>query len=235
LGGPLKEAEERALRSFRALRQRFPAARSDFEKAFYRRSDAQEYLAQRLSPADSDCLLTSQAVLWDRFQLVWDHECENLLTWQQLLKKAVTGGGARRTLERLEALFGPPGTQHVEAFLVFSSPDHYGGGANIDGRGLTLEVSALPTSQEAKVMGLFWHETIHLAYQPFLEQLAEKASVANSQSTAVVESIISTLAPRGWLMYETPKVNPELAALVKKYLVAGKLADIALIKGVTQT
>ena len=93
-----------------------------------------------------------------------------------------------------------PLIKKCNAYLLFSSEDHFGGGANIDKKSVSLEISHLPLKNINNAMAIIWHEIVHLLFQnDHLDLMLMKILKDRKKAKIVNEAVIASLFPRGIL------------------------------------
>ena len=101
-------------------------------------------------------------------------------------------------------------------FIFFSSECYTGGGANIDEKSVSLEISRHPLKNINHAISIIWHEIIHLLFQNnyFYPKLMEIFK-DRQKSKTVNEIAIASLFPRGILGQKFLKTDLLINCILK--------------------
>jgi len=153
-------------------------------------------------------------VLENKFSVLYEKESPLLEKWRETLVRSFSDEEAKtNVVEKLNKFFGAEvANESVNVFLLCSSENHMGGGANIGKNNLTLEASRYSTELALYVAGSIWHEITHLLFQSYIfTPLLEEHSLLNADKGSFNlfnEIIVSSLFPRGILGIRLLKNNP---------------------------
>jgi len=136
-----------------------------------------------------------------RFNNLFNEDSEYLQEWKKTLKERINNKELIQNFNStLSFLFNTkPLEKNIKIYLLLSSPSQCGGGANMDKKSITLEISRYPISKANQVVGIIWHELIHLYfeksyYMPLLERKFDQET-----ANLVKEATASFLLPNGIL------------------------------------
>lgn len=201
--GPFSTEEENALRQFKEIRLRYKSARTTFEEAFFIARDPWQELKKNLLIEEYESARRIFILLESKFNLLWDKEASFLLQWQKELNDKINEPPLVKSIvDILNVIFNTSASEHeIKVNLLFSSPNHTGGGANIDNKSISLEISRYPIQDLSHAIGIIWHETIHLCFQnQYFFPLVLKQFTADRQKVDLInEVVIGSLFPKGIL------------------------------------
>lgn len=240
--GPFSNEEEEALNRFKDVRQRYPAGMNDFKRAFFTTAKPFEELRNFLTPEEAQTFEEVFAILKSKFEALYEKDLSLLHEWQRTLDKAVNNPEISvKILSHLNRLYSTDiGGKDIDVYILFSAALYTGGGANIDDRSLSVEVSRYPLCNVGHVSGIIWHELIHVLFQnkyffPLLLQTVGDEHVAGQMN----ELVAGALFPRGTLGVKILKdgmvfrlssqtdenQTKAIVALTREYIDAGKSFD----------
>lgn len=240
--------EERALEKFKKIRSKFKESRTFFEQLFFKAPLPLEELKNHLSLEDFQEIKKVFSLLEPKFNILYERDHLLLQQWQEVLnKKANNVESLKPIVDTLCFIFNvPPPEINIKVYLLFSSPSHSGGGANIDEESISLEISRYPLDDIGQALGIIWHESIHLIFQKhyFYPLLSTHFPQDRSTINLVNEATIGALFPRGILGIRLLKNKPvarllpqldseqtiEVLNLVKEYVDQRKRLDEDYIK-----
>jgi hypothetical protein len=136
--------------------------------------------------------------------------------WKKQLSGAMNDSTSKLILQKLITLFGNiPLDTEIKIYLLFSDINHTGGGANIDDKSISVEISRHPLANVNQAIGIIWHETIHLIFQnqKFYPLLLNCFPNDQKLINFINEATIGTLFPRGILGVRILKNKPPLNIL----------------------
>ncbi len=139
---------------------------SDF---FYADSDfSWDRVARRVDEQELQqlkALFTRENKMWGA---IWQAESPKLEAWRTAHEEGVKKN-EKEILADLKSFYGENELGVFETFILMSEKDHMGGGANLENRGLTVEVSGWePTEFNVKAaLDQYWHEFTHLYADKF--------------------------------------------------------------------
>jgi len=250
--GKFSEEEATALKKFKEIRLQHKSAKTIFEQAFFVSQNPWEKLKIDLPPEDYAITQKVFNNLEEKFNLLWEHDLPLLVKWQKELDDKINEESLLKSiLDALIALFNSPSSeQEVKTYLLFSSPIHTGGGANIDKQSISLEISRYPTQDVNHAIGIIWHETIHLCFQNqyFFPLLLKQFPNDPQKVNFINEIIIGSLFPKGILGIRLLKNKPanklmanispeqtvEIINLTKKYVNDKKPLDDKYINTIAE-
>ena len=247
LGIFLKQ-EEDALKRFKEIRSQYPQSKSCFEKSFFLSEDPFGKLILALPAEEYQAVKNTFSLLESKFNSLYEKDLPPLNRWREILDKAINNQELNDTiLVSLNTLYKTSiRGEEINIYLLFSAVDHTGGGANVDNQSISIEISRYPLEDTRHILGIVWHETIHLVFQnqyfyPLLTGYFQK----DKQKTVLINEIVTaSLFPRGTLGIRLLKNNPavkllpdvdvkqttDILNLTKEYLDKNKYFDEDYIK-----
>ncbi len=158
-----------------------------------------------------------------RFEKIWQEEKPKLRQWQEQLEKATKKQEVENVIQDLEAFFGTSASEiKVDVFFIINSTKNvHGGGANIGKGAITIECSSTKHGLIYGILATLWHETIHLVFQekhliPLLQDFVQihgfflmdtvLGKTLRSPLVVLKEAIVSALIP-GYLAEKYFKLN----------------------------
>ncbi|MBI4993554.1 hypothetical protein HZC33_01160 [Candidatus Wolfebacteria bacterium] len=201
--GQFSPEEENSLKEFKEIHLRYPFGESYLGRQFFIEKNPWIILEQKLSQEDFINLKNIFSLLEKKFNLLWNKEEPLLLQWQKKLSDKINEPHLVKSIvDILNIIFNTsPSEFKININLLFSSPVQTGGGASIDNKSISLEISRYPLNDANHAMGIIWHETIHLCFekQYFLPLLYKKYLNDFDTINLIKESAISSLFPNGVL------------------------------------
>ncbi|MCR4284386.1 MAG: hypothetical protein NUV64_03710 [Parcubacteria group bacterium] len=208
--------EESVLEKFKEIRFKYPKTKSCFERAFFLSESPFEELNKCLSEREYLTMKEIFNVLEDKFDALYKEDEVLLKKWKDALSEESNDKNLIiKILSILKILYKSNiDTQEVSVTLLFSTPEHIGGGANIDRNMISLEVSRYPIENINQAIGIIWHEIIHLMFQEryfslLLDYFKEDEQVAD----LVNELTAGSLFPNGILGIRILKNKPSTQLL----------------------
>jgi len=251
--GKVNNDERRALKRFADIRSRFKQGRSIFELAFFLQDDPFIFLKNKLHEKDFLFLKKLFEIFSNRFNQIYDAEKKQFIVWKDILKEEFSDLIKIDEIHyQLSKLLGNCFIKNeVEIFLLLSAGNRCGGGSNIDQNSISIELSGTSKEKKNLIMGVIWHELIHLKWQNVVlhDLLVDMLGGDMTEVALMNEMIISTLFPRGILGkkyydIELPnkfgfsndmQKNREIFKLMEEYINSGRQVDrdlITLIKNI---
>lgn len=241
--GSLSRNEKFALRSFKKLRRRYPSTRSIFDRAFFSTTLPWETLKNKLSKKEFDQMKNIFHLFNPRFETLYSNQKHRLFLWKKKLGQSLDRSSTTPSIiQILNQLYSTRvSKEKVTIYLIFSSPLEVGGGANIDDRSLSLEISSLPLTESKRVESIVWHEMIHLCFERehFIPLLIKTFGEKSSFVHHYLELMASSLFPNGLLGHRffqsyssgrlssilNKKFNNQLLDIVNQTMASNKTFD----------
>jgi len=210
--GNFSAEEENALKKFKEIRSNYPSGKTFFEQSFFQEDDPWQRLKNNL-PSDEYKILKDIFDLFkNKFEVLYKNDLPFLEQWQKELEKTAN---EKNLVENITKILGvlfntSPSKEEVKIYLLFSTSNHAGGGANIDEQSISVEISRYPVEQIKQILGIIWHETTHLLFQNYfffsllLKHFPEDRQMVN----LINEATISALFPKGILGIRLLKNKP---------------------------
>ena len=234
--GQFSSEEERAIKQLGEIHLQYPFGKPYLGRYFFLEENPWNALEQKISRGNFIILKDIFFLLEDKFNLFWEKETPLLLEWQRELNSKINNPSSiEPVVELLKIIFNTlPSESDIRISLLPSSPIHTGGGANIDSRNISLEISRYPLQEVNHAMSLVWHESIHLCFQKqhFFPLVLKEFPNDQQKVDLINEIAIRSLFPRGILgiqlfknksryklMNETdPQQTIEILNLAKEYV-----------------
>jgi len=210
--GRFSPQEEDALKQLKEIHLKYPFGKLYLGHQFFIEKSPWAVLEQKLPQEDFINLKNIFSLLEKKFTLLWDKESPFLMQWRKELNDKINNPPfIESTVGLLKAIFNTlPSEREIMVYLLFSSPEHTGGGANIGGKNISLEISRYPIQDINKAIGIIWHETIHLCFQNqnFFPFVLKQLSNDRQKADLINEITIGSLFPRGILGIRLLKNKP---------------------------
>lgn len=228
--------EETAIKKFKEIRLKHKTTKTLFEHAFYASPEPWRKLKEDLQTEEYKSVQGIFEKLESKFNLLWEKDSLLLTQWQNKLDNNINEPLLTKSImDTLCILLNTtPSEPEIKIYLLFSSPNHTGGGANIDKQSIGLEISRYPIQDINHAIGIIWHEIIHLCFQNqyFYPLLIKYFSEDRQNMDIVNEATIGSLFPKGILGIRLLKNKPayklmtnispeqtiEIINLAKKYV-----------------
>lgn len=200
--GKFSSEEIEVLKKFKAIRLKYPSGKSFFEQSFFTSKTPFLTLKDNLPANEYKVIEEVFKTMNKKFDLLYKKEFSLLNMWKKELDaKAGNESSPNSIINILQNLFvTAPKINKISVYLLFSSRSHTGGGANIDGESISLEISRYPIEYINHAQSIIWHEVVHLLFQNeyFNPKLME--ILKNRQKAKIVNEVaIASLFPRGIL------------------------------------
>lgn len=204
--------EENALKRFKQIRLSYPSGKTFFEQSFSKEDDPWQKLKNNLEPDKYKIIKEIFDLFKNKFEILFKKDLPFLEQWQRELRKTANEKNLIENITKiLSVLFNTfLSKEKVKIYLLFSASNHTGGGANINKQSISVEISRYPIEQTGQVLGIIWHEIIHLLFQNYfffsllLKHFPENPKMAN----LINEATISALFPGGILGIRLLKNKP---------------------------
>lgn len=210
--GNFSPEEENALKRFKEIRLSYPSGKTFFEQSFFKENDHWQKLENNLEPDKYKIIKEIFDLFKNKFEILFKKDLPFLERWQKELNNKINEPLLIKSmLNVLNVVFNTASSEYeIKVNLLFSSLNHTGGGANIDNKSISLEISRYPIQNSNHAIGIIWHETIHLCFQnQYFFPLVLKQFPNDRQKTDQInEIIISSLFPRGILGVRLLKNKP---------------------------
>jgi hypothetical protein len=209
--GKLSPEEKRALETFKKVRSRFPSGKTFFEQSFFTKKDPWKNIKKNLSSQDYKAIEKTFLMLNDRFQILYKQDYPSLKIWQENLKKRNNELLSKKITKILRLLYNTHNKTKkiINVYLLFSSIDQRGGGANIDEKSISIEVSRQPLALIDYMIGIIWHEVIHLCFdKEYFLSLVQKKFPEDWKTISLIKEMTAiSLFPKGILANKFLKIN----------------------------
>lgn len=200
--GCFSKKEKKALIKFKKVRLKYSAGKSLFETAFFTKKNPFLELRKKMSANEYKVVMETFITLETKFNLLYKKDFPLLKKWKNKLDMSANNKiKTIAIIKILKILFKiSPIIKKCDVYLMLSSDGHTGGGANIDKKSVSLEISRHSLKNINHASSVIWHEVVHLLFQRSYFDLALMKILKNHQKAKIAnEIIISSLFPRGVL------------------------------------
>ncbi len=202
--GQLSPEEESAIKKMKEIHQRYPFGKLYLGRQFFLEENPWIVLKQKLSQEDYISIKNIFSLLEKKFNDFYKKELILLKQWQLTLQKNLNNKNLTTPINvTLGKLYNTsPFSKNIIVYLLPSSISHSGGaGGIIDNKSVNLEVSRFPLNEVRHVIGIIFHEIIHLYFekQSFLLRASRKYPNDRDAVNLVKEATSSSLLPNGVL------------------------------------
>ncbi|MDD2677883.1 MAG: hypothetical protein PHN95_00475 [Candidatus Pacebacteria bacterium] len=210
--GILSPKEKKALKVFKKIRSNFPSGKTFFEQAFFTKKNPWNDIKKNLPTQHYEAIKNTFLVLNDKFEKLYKEDYPSLKFWQENLKKTNDKKSPFKDITEILCLLYKNyriTKKTINVYLLFSSTDQRGGGANIDEKSISIEISRQPLTAINYIIGIIWHETIHLCFEKeyFLPLVQKKFPGDWDTIFFIKEMTVISLFPKGLLANKFLKVN----------------------------
>lgn len=209
---PFTTEEENVLKKVREIHLRYPFGESYLGRVFFLEENLWAKLEQRLTREEFTNLEKAFSVFENKFNSFWTKESTLLSGWKTELEKKLNHSLATETVvKQLKMIFNTTSYENeIKIYLLPSTEKHVGGGANIDSKSITLEISRYPLQNINHAIGIVWHETIHLSFQKqyLFPLLLELFHDDKKKIDLINEIAVSSLFPKGIMAVRLFKNRP---------------------------
>jgi len=246
--GPFTEKQEKALKQFKKLHQKYSFGKHYLGRHFYLRKNPWKSLEKELSKQEFNNIKDIFSLFKEKFEIFYKKELPLLKKWKYRLEKWLGSKKKKLLLDKinfkLSRLYNSPLLKkRIRIYLLFSSPDRSGGSASLDGKSISLEISRCPLEKLNKSTGIILHELIHLHFEKHSFKHTVEKIVGKSKKSAmiVLETTASALFPAGYLgqkflnienekrslhiLFVKEKLYDRIMNLIKKYVTKDRRLD----------
>lgn len=213
--GQLSLSEKEALKDFKNLQAKYSFGKNFFGEFFFISKSPLEKMQDQkeISNNEIEVLKKIFSIFSHRFNLIFEDDYKYLQKWKDILEKHINNKDLIQDFNSiLSVLFNTkPLKKNIKIYLLLSSPNQCGGGANMDDESITLEISRYSTEKINQIAGIIWHELVHLYFQQdYLMPLLGSKNLDQETINLVKEAAVSSLLPNGILGKDFLKVNAPL-------------------------
>jgi hypothetical protein len=210
--GKFSQEEKKALKIFKKIRSDFPSGKTFFEQSFFTKKNPLDDIKKNLPAQDYKAIKNTFLVLNDKFQKLYKQDYPFLKFWQEGLRKI---NNMRLSFKDITKILGLLYKNHkvtkktINVYLLFSSTDQRGGGANIDEKSISVEISRQSLTTINYIIGIIWHEAIHLYFEKehFLPLVQKQFPEDWGTISLIKEMAVISLFPKGILANKFLKIN----------------------------
>lgn len=200
--GKFSDEEEIAIKQFKEIRRNYNASKTFFEEAFFIAKNPFDILQKQLPITEYDIIKQIFNTLENKFNILYNEDLPLLEKWQEELANKMSGPSLVNNIAgTLAMLYNIPiPEKEITIYTLLSSDKQTGGGANIDDKSITIEVSRYPLERLNHALGIIWHEIIHLVFQNNFYKLLLTSFPTDQKTTDFInELVVASLFPKGIL------------------------------------
>lgn len=210
--GRLSPEEEKALKVFKKIRSHFPSGKTFFEQSFFTKKNPWDDIKKNLPTQSYEAIKNIFLVLNNKFQKLYKQDYPFLKFWQESLNKTNDSKSSSKNITKILCFLyknHEVTKKTMNVYLLFSSADLRGGGANIDEKSVSVEISRQPLTAINYIIGIIWHEAIHLCFEKeYFLPLVQKKFPGNWNTISLIkEMTVISLFPKGVLANKFLKIN----------------------------
>ena len=199
--GDFSKEEKNALKRFKEIHLKYTFGKLYLGRHFFIEKNPWETISKKLSDGEYKEIKDTFLLLEKKFEKLYKKDYLLLENWKSILEKSLNN--QKDTINNiLSKIYNiNPLEKDINIYLLFSSDDQSGGGANINDRSISVEVSRCHFDQKNRIAGIIWHELIHLYFEKkyFLNLLNEKFGYKREKISLIKEMTDSLLFPNGVL------------------------------------
>ncbi len=246
--GIFSEKEKRLLHQFAKIHKKYSFGKRCLGQYFFG-ENPWEKAEEKISSKHFNKIKETFDILRKKFETVYKKDKVKLDKWRKKLVKEVEKKETEEILEILSTLYNINPTEDVlDVYLLLSAGEKVGGGANLEKKNITIELSQAPLDNTNRILGVMWHEIIHLLFEKptFISLIKNIVSSSLDTNLPINEIAASSLFPRGILGIRLLKNNPpsklykqvnktqtiELIDLMKEYVDKKRPLDLLYIQKV---
>lgn len=202
--GKLSKNEKESLKIFARFHKKYPLGVDFFGQIFFIKNNPFIALKKELPIKHFQLLKKVFRVFNPRFEKIYKKDLPLLKTWKVKLEKIANRLLIINSLNnKLTTLYNTEPLQKkiIKVYLLISSPNLSGGGANMDNESITLELSGYPLKVINQIIGVIWHELIHLHFENnyFIPLINKIYNNDQEKINLIKEATASSLLPNGVL------------------------------------
>ncbi len=201
--GTLSKKEKAVLQEFKKIHQKYSFGPNYLGHYFFLKKNPWKNMQKEIPRKDFISIKKIFFSLEEKFKSFYKKELPLLKKWQKHLDKKINNIKLSNSiLKTLNNLYSCKiKSKKVKIYLLPSTNEAVGGGGALKKTAITLEISRLPLNQLNRVIGIIWHETIHLLFEKkyFYPLLKNKFPNDKDKVTLIKETTASSLFPGGIL------------------------------------
>lgn len=203
---------ELCLQEFKKIHEQYSFGDNYLGRPFFLHNDPWSMLEFIIGKDDSLKIRNIFATLEPYFKTIYIKDEPRLNEWVEIIKDPKFTDKAAYLNKTLSNFYNcPPYNKNCTLYLLLSTEHKNGGTAGtIDNHSVTLELSHTSTKLEDHIIGVLWHELIHLYFKNFTLLSLLKKYLNNDWKiiNKMDELIASALLPNGLLsQHKLTKIN----------------------------
>jgi len=216
--GPFSQREEKALKKFKEIHQRYPFGKLYFGHYFFVKKGLWNILEKKLQKKDFNNLKEIFFLWRKKFEIFYQKELPLLKNWQKVLQGKLTN--SRKLINTTNVVLAKlysasPFNKEINVYLLPSTQSGGRGWASqisnrrISDLAVLLEISRCSLKEINHIFGIIWHEVIHLYFekQYFLPLINKEFPNDLKTIDLIKEAANSSLFPAGILAKKILKIS----------------------------
>lgn len=201
--GALSKKQKIALRELKKIHQKYSFGPNYLGHYFFLKKNPWKNMKKKIPKNDLIIIKNTFSAFEEKFRSSYKKELPLLKNWQKHLNEKINNPKLiNPILKTLNNLYNAKvKSQKINIYLLPSTDKAAGGGAGLNKKAITLEISRISLEQLNRVIGIIWHEVIHLLFEKiyFYPLLKRKFPQDRNAVTLIKEATASSLFPGGIL------------------------------------
>jgi len=239
----ISDEDSQYLMEFREIHRQFPFGGTYLGRPFFLSDDPWSELLLLAGENLTIKVREIFKIFEPYFDIIYKQDIEALETWSKIISSADFISKSTFLNGTLSVFYGTPiYNESCNVFLLLSTKEKNGGTAGtIDDHTVTLELSNVDFKKEDMILGILWHELIHLYFRNYVFYPLLKKYTGNDQKLIgkLDELVASAFLPNGLLRKNIGEKNEQISLnarldtkeiqyaqeLIKAYLSEKKTVD----------
>lgn len=214
--------EKQNLKIFTELHNKYPFGTDFFGQVFFIKKEPFVALKKELPVKNFRLLKEVFNIFNSHFEKIYKEDLPLLKIWKAKLEKNANRPLLIKRLNKnLASLYCAKLIKEkkvIKVYLLLSGPNLSSGGANMDNESITLELSRYPLEAVNQIIGVIWHELIHLHFENknFMPLINKIYNNDQEKVNLIKEAVASSLLPNGVLGINLLGIKSKLLNLNSK-------------------
>ncbi|MCX6812975.1 MAG: hypothetical protein NTV77_00565 [Candidatus Azambacteria bacterium] len=199
--GSFSKQKKNALKNFAAIHKKSSFGEKYLGQFFFTKKNPLAFL-KNILPQKRYRVVNKVLMLFaEDFNYIYQKDFPLLMKWKKILEQHLKNEKLTKQIDKdLATLYrAKPLHKDINIYLLFSAPNYTGGGSNIDKKSISLEISRCSTKKVDEVLGIIWHELIHLHFEKTYFRNLLKKKILGKKVQKISEATASSLFPLGVL------------------------------------
>lgn len=199
--GSFSKQKRDVLKNFAAVHKKNSFGAKYLGLSFFTKKNPLSYLKDILPQKRYQIINQVLTLFAKDFNYIYQKDFPLLIKWKKILEQHLKNKKITKQINKdLTILYqAKPLRKNINIYLLLSAPNYTGGGSNIDGKSISLEISRCSTKKVNEALGIIWHELIHLHFEKDYFQKLLKKKVFDKKTHKISEATVSSLFPLGVL------------------------------------